>query len=78
MDLNASATIQFSDYGGAEPLFLRSRDDDFYQVTAGLTYRPYKALAVMPQLRYTRNKSNIALNDYDRFSAWVTARYTYR
>ena len=78
LQLNGVALAQFSDYGGTDPSFLRSRDDELYQLTAGLTYQPSKAWTVRPQIRYTRNQSNLALHDYQRVSAFATVRYTYR
>ena len=78
LQLNGVALAQFSDYGGTDPSFLRSRDDELYQLTAGLTYQPSKAWTVRPQIRYTRNQSNLALHDYQRISAFATVRYTYR
>ena len=79
-DLQAfvSATFQISDYGGTEPLFLTSRDDDFLEVSAGVRYRPLKGWTVTPQVRYSRNSSNIPVNDYDRISAWAVVRFDYR
>ena len=74
----ASANVQVSDYGGTETLFLTSRDDDFVELSAGVNYRPEKGWTITPQVRYSRNSSNIPVNDYDRISAWAVVRFDYR
>ena len=78
LNLFVSASWQKSNYGGTEPLFLKARDDDFYEIGGGVRYQPMKGWSVTPQLRFSKNKSNIPLNDYDRVSAWAVVRYDYR
>lgn len=72
-----AASYEKRDYGGTEPLFLVGRDDDQWQVAVSASYSLTPQLSVVPQLGYTRNDSNIVLNDYDRYTASVTVRYSF-
>ena len=77
IDLYASLAIESSDYGGAEPLFLRGGDDTFYELRAGLNYRPYPNWTVRPELRHARNDSNIPTSDFTRTTAQLSVRYDF-
>jgi len=77
IDLYGGFTYQESDYGGDDPLFLKERNDTFYDVTLGMNYRPYQNWTIRPQLSHTINDSNIPINDYDRTQAYISLRYDY-
>ncbi|MGQ0657510.1 MAG: tetratricopeptide repeat protein [Chromatiales bacterium] len=50
------------------------REDDYYSVDGGLRYAITRHISVRPEVRYTRNNSNVVLTDYDRWEALVTFR----
>jgi hypothetical protein len=77
LDLYGSLSLEFSDYGGTQPFFLRGRDDTYYELRAGLTYRPYGQWTVRPELRYVRNDSNIPTSDFTRTTAQLSVRYDF-
>ncbi|MEQ8662220.1 MAG: surface lipoprotein assembly modifier, partial [Gammaproteobacteria bacterium] len=66
--------VEFRDYDGPEPAFLRTRDDNRYQFRLGVSYRPAPAWRANAQLSYVNNDSNIVVNDYDRVLFAVTLR----
>lgn len=74
MALTASLASEARDYEAADPLFLAVREDRQFDASLGLKIALTDRLMVRPQLTYTRNKSNIALYDYERTTAAVTLR----
>jgi hypothetical protein len=74
--LAAFATLGYEDrqFGGSDPQFLITRQDQQTNLTLGLSWIPAKAWRVTPQLAYTRTASNIAINDFTKNSAGVTVR----
>ncbi len=70
----ASGSLEERDYDGADPSFLRKRDDSFIKLALGLDYRPWKKWHVIPEFRYIRNNSNIPVTDFDRYIYTVTLR----
>lgn len=72
--LFASASFEQRDYGGPDPLFLRTRDDTQKDFRLGFTYRPAHQWQVTPQISYTDTSSNIAINDFERTVVSVTVR----
>lgn len=75
--LFADAGVQYSDYGQANPLFLRVREDDYYNIGVGVGYSVTDNLSIRPEVRYQRNDSTLPINDYDRWQAFVTIRNTF-
>lgn len=61
-------------YGGPDPLFLVSRQDNQYNLNLGLNWVPAKTWKVTPQLSYTSVKSNVAISDFRRTAFAVTLR----
>ena len=59
-------------------LILDYRRDYQYDLTLGLNWRPLQNWVVRPQIAYTRNDSNSALNDFDRIDASVTVRRDFK
>lgn len=74
MKLFGSASLESRDYGGQEPLFLVSRRDTQTNLRVGLGYVPAPGWTITPSLGYTRNDSNIVINDYDRTVLSVSLR----
>jgi tetratricopeptide (TPR) repeat protein len=72
--LFGSASLESRNYGGTDPLFLVGRDDTQFDLRVGGSYVPAPSWTVTPQLSYTRNDSNIIINDYDRTALSVTLR----
>jgi tetratricopeptide (TPR) repeat protein len=70
----ASGSYEDRNYGGTDPFFLVGRDDQQSDLNIGVNYSPIKAWRVIPQISYTRNKSNVAINDYERSQFIVTVR----
>ncbi len=70
----AGMNIEFRDFGGPEPAFQRTRDDERYQFRAGMNYRPAPLWLTTAQVSYVNNDSNIVVNDYDRVVVGFTLR----
>ena len=62
----ANAAVERRDYGGTEPTFGVHRNDSRYNVGVGLDYVPAKRWTITPAVSYTRNFSNVPINDYNR------------
>lgn len=76
--LFASGSVEQRDYGGPDPLFAVTRDDTQSDLRVGLNYVPARLWTVTPQISYTRNKSNVAINDFDRTVFFITLRRDFR
>lgn len=61
-------------YAGIDPLFLVRRHDDQYDASAGVRFRLATHLTAAPQVAYTRNRSDIAIDDYERVVASAAVR----
>ncbi len=61
-------------YGGNEPLFNIRRQDVQIYLRVGANWRIAPLWLVTPQIGYTENRSNIALNRYTRTLASLTVR----
>ena len=70
----ANVSYEHRRYGGDDPLFLARRNDRQWDLRLGLNYQPYRAWVVSPQISYTRNDSNVAINDYSRTMLSVSVR----
>jgi len=69
-----SASYEHRDYGGQEPLWLVSREDKQFDASIGVKYTPSTFWSIKPQLSYTRNNSNVEIDDYNRYTLSVTLR----
>ena len=69
-----SASYEYRDYGGQEPLWLVSRNDRQFDAAVGVKYTPSTFWSISPQLGYTLNDSNVPIDDYDRYTFSVTLR----
>ena len=70
----AGLTYEHRTYGGPHATFLVVRRDDQSSVSLGANWSGVKDWRITPQISYTRIKSNIPINDYDRTLISVTAR----
>ena len=74
LSLFGSAAVEHRQYQDLDPLFLVKRNDTQFDVSGGLHFRLSKQFLLTPQVGYTHNQSNIALNKYDRVTTSVTFR----
>ena len=64
--LFGSLSVESRRYGGDDPNFLVARKDTQIDLNVGLNYVMDKLWTLTPQISYTKNKSNIVINDYKR------------
>jgi tetratricopeptide (TPR) repeat protein len=72
--LFGSAAYERRNYNGENPTFIVTREDNQYDLRLGLAYAFLPKWTLTPQVAYTKNNSNIELNEYDRTVATVTVR----
>jgi tetratricopeptide (TPR) repeat protein len=65
------------DYGGPDPFFLKSRDDDQVNVGVGIVWSVAPKWRVTSQFAHTRNTSNIPINTYKRDMLSVSVRNSF-
>jgi outer membrane protein len=64
--LFGSLSAESRNHGGEDPIFLVTRKDTQADLKVGVNYVMDKVWTLSPQISYTRNKSNIVINDYKR------------
>lgn len=75
VSLVSGATLQLRRNDAPDPLFLEKRKDEQLDLSAGVKIRVLgNDTYLRPQVTYTRNWSNFAINDYDRFTASIGLR----
>lgn len=72
--LFANVGYESRHYSGSDPFFLKTRDDDQWNLGIGVAWTPAKNWRVTPQFQYTHNKSNIGLNAFRREVVSITVR----
>lgn len=60
-----------------DPLFLTTRRDTQVGIATAVTYTLHSGLSITPEIAYTDQGSNIAINDYSRTTATVSFRYQF-
>jgi outer membrane protein len=70
----ATASVEWRDYRGEDPFFLKTREDWQYSAAVGVHYLLSNRWRISPQLTWLNNDSNIVINDYDRWQAFVSLR----
>jgi len=72
-----SLGIEERNYGGRDTIFDVQRDDTQYNLSAGFVYQLFTNWQVRPNMTFTRNESNVPINDYTRVIGGidVTARF---
>lgn len=76
--LFASTGYKYGSYSQRNLLFLDNRQDHQYDLNVGMNWAPARNWTIRPQVSYTRNESNIAMNDYDRTDISATVRYDFK
>ncbi|GAO37034.1 hypothetical protein SCT_2449 [Sulfuricella sp. T08] len=74
------ATLGYKEgtYNRRNLLFLDYRRDTQYDLNVGVNWMPAQNWTIRPQFTYTRNDSNIAINDYDRKDLSMTVRRDFK
>lgn len=75
--VSASVAYEERRYGGQDPLFLVGRRDEQFDFRLALLYALTQQWILIPQLTYTDNRSNIALNRYRRTALFLALRYAF-
>lgn len=75
--LLANASYENRRYRGEDPLFLKNRHDDQFNLSVSLQYKILRELTLSPQYTYTRNNSNIGTSDYTRHVVSVSLRHDF-
>jgi len=72
--LSAYAYLQHREYDASDPLFLKTRKDDFFKLSTNLEHKISNGLFLIPSLSYIKNDSNLKFNEYDRILGQITIR----
>lgn len=75
LQLEAGAGMEKRKYRGDDRLYLKRRNDTFYDAYLGLNYAINRKLSIRPQYRYYKNDSNMTLYGYKRHVFTVNLRY---
>ncbi len=68
------ANVQRSLYQRNNVLFGVNRNDNYYTASAGVTWGFAEGWSLRPQVSWSRNHSNVRLNDYDRLDMSLNLR----
>ena len=77
LDLIGGLSYQYSGYGADDPLFQKTRKDNFVFVRAGVDYKYRDNLKFTPEIQYMRNYSTLPINDFSRWQFLLSARYDF-
>lgn len=77
-DWFAAISGQKSTYSLENAIFVATRKDYQLDLNAGVNWQFSRDWLLRPQVNYTRNDSNIALNDYERYEFSLTMRHDFR
>lgn len=66
--------VQVGKYNKVNDLFDEKREDTLYDATAGISWTFAKGWSLRPQVVYYKNKSNLALFEYDRTDTSINLR----
>ena len=72
--LFGSLSVESRNYGGDDPFFLVTRKDTQADLNMGVKFVMRKRWILTPQLAYTKNQSNIIINEYKRTVLSVSLR----
>lgn len=73
-----STGVQNGEYERQNVAFLEKREDWLFDATVGLNWRVADQWSVRPQVSYSKNDSNIVIDEYKRTDASVTVRWDFR
>ncbi len=76
--LSAGINYTNSRFKDSDPLFLSKRDDDYYGLDVGVSYRWTKQLSVRADYLHSDNRSNQSLYKYGRDVVTVKLRYEFQ
>lgn len=76
--LSAGVNYTKSRFKDPDPLFLARRDDDYFGLDVGVSYRWSKQLTLRADYLHSDNRSNLALYKYDRDVVTFRLRYEFR
>jgi len=76
--LDLSLLWQNTSYQGEDSVFLVKRDDDFYKLSVGYTYKINNDWKLKLDASHSRLDSNISINEYERNQVSVSLRYEFR
>jgi len=74
LDMYATAGVQNGTYQRTNSLYAQQRADEVYELTLGSVWRFAPTWSVKPQISWTRNQSNLSLNDYQRHELSLLVR----
>jgi len=77
LGMNGSVIYQDGQHDANDPLFSVKRTDRLLDASLTFFYRFNEQLSLRPQLRYTRNSSNINVYDFERSLFQLTLRYDF-
>ncbi|UZK67490.1 tetratricopeptide repeat protein [Sphingomonas sp. M1-B02] len=69
--------IEHRNHDGVDPLFLAERKDTRFDASLGFRVLLTERVSLRPRLTYSRNESNLALYDYDRWTASAGLRFEF-
>jgi tetratricopeptide (TPR) repeat protein len=72
-----AAAFDIRRHDADDPLFLTEREDERLDLSAGLKIALTQRLFLQPTATYSRNWSNIALFDFERWTASIGARFEF-
>lgn len=75
--LFGSLGFEKREYGGTDPIFLVTREDEQTDLNFGVSYLVRPNTTLIGQLSYTDSSSNVPINDYDRTVASITLRFNF-
>jgi len=64
-------------YGGPDPTFLETREDNQTDASVGVAYLVRPAMTLVGQVAYTSNDSNIQLNKFNRTVSTISLRWSF-
>jgi outer membrane protein len=79
LGLTAFGNVAFEhrEYGGPDPTFLVTREDNQWDATLGLSYLLRPNTTLIAQVAYTDNDSNIQLNRFTRGVGTISLRFNF-
>ncbi|GAA5060491.1 hypothetical protein GCM10023208_28940 [Erythrobacter westpacificensis] len=75
--LVAGGAFDLRRYDAPDPLFLTERSDERLDLQGGIKLALTGSIFLQPRVTYTRNWSNIAIYDYERWTASVGLRFEF-
>lgn len=75
IQLSAALSTEQREFDAPDPLFLATREDTQYDLNLGMGFRFGQHFSLRPNVSFTRNDSNIVINDFTRHTLSVDFRY---